>query len=114
MSQAWLNVSGSVNYVPSSYTNNGVDGQMRFNTQTQNAEVYSNNTWTTVSNHASVDLTPRMTAILEWAEEQMLREKEFESLAKSNATVADALKAYKKAEEQLQIVTALVKTAQVD
>jgi hypothetical protein len=106
----WLNVSGGINYVPSSYSNNGIDGQMRFNTQTQNTEVYSSGNWSILSSPADINPSGKMMAILEWAERQMNEEAEIAKLVETNPTVADAYQAYQHARDQLKIVTNLVKT----
>jgi hypothetical protein len=106
----WFNVSASSNYVPASYNNNGIDGQVRFNTQTQQMEVYSGSNWTTVSCHADINPSGKMMAILEWAEHQMNEEAEIAKLIETNPTVADAYQAYKHTRDQLKIVTNLVKT----
>lgn len=59
--------------------------------------------------NATIGLSPEADIILEWAAKKMDQEQQIERLARTNPTVADALAAVKTAEEQLQVVMALVK-----
>ncbi len=59
--------------------------------------------------NVNVMLTPEADIILEWASRKMVEEQRITELARTNATVADAVVALKTAEEQLRVVMALVK-----
>jgi hypothetical protein len=45
--------------------------------------------------------------VVNWAKEKMNKEAKIQELAKTNPTVADALAAFEKAQEQLDIVATL-------
>lgn len=77
-----------------------------------NLEIYDGNSWITMqSSYPQVELTSEVQHILSWAREKMAEEARVEELAAKHPTVADALEAVKKAEEQVRIVAALVDTA---
>ncbi len=86
-------------------------GNMRFNTQTQNVEVYDGNQWITCSyGSVSVGLNGDAESLLDWARIKRDEESRIVALAARHPTVADALDAVKKAQEQLQVATILCKT----
>ena len=82
-------------------------GQVRFNPNTRSMEVYDGASWVMLSSSAQVQLSPSAEEILRWGRQKMLEEEKFKAMAKDNATVADALETFKKAEEQLKMVVAL-------
>lgn len=104
----WLNVN-SPTYSPYGNMSNGVDGQLRLNTSTQQYEAFVSGTWHTIGGMASVDPSQRMIEILEWAENKMHMEREVMELLAKNPTVADSYNAYKEAESKLKMVMTLVK-----
>ena len=55
-------------------------GQLRFNPNTQNYEVYDGVTWYNVSSQAQVDLSPQAKEILMWAENKMKEEAQLKAL----------------------------------
>jgi len=59
--------------------------------------------------NATVALTAEADIILEWASKQMKEEQRRAELARTNATVADAVESVRKAEEQLRMVVELIK-----
>jgi hypothetical protein len=86
-------------------------GNLRFNTTTQNMEVFDGSTWVMLAlNHATVGLTADAERILNWAKVKMLEELEVERLAKENPTVNDLLEQVKEKQEQLKVVTTLLKS----
>ena len=105
----WLNVNSPP--PPAVYGNmsNGVDGQIRFNSSTQQYEVFASGVWNPTGAFASVDPSQRMIQILEWAESKMHMEREVMELIAKNPTVADSYNNYKQAEAQLKVVMTLVK-----
>jgi hypothetical protein len=60
------------------------------------------------SGHPSVELSGDVQSILNWARIKMAEEVRIKELAAKHPTVADAIDAVKKAEEQVRIVAALV------
>ena len=101
--------SSSSMYVNMS-SNNPATGQVRYNGN--NMEVYDGNMWTQIAmGYASIGLSPATVEIISWAQQKMFEERHWESLAKDNVTIADALEKYKKvvkvAEEQMKVVVAL-------
>ena len=84
-------------------------GSLRYNPQLNRMEVYDGSTWMEFGTSVNVDLTYRAQRILEWGQNKMREEEEYEQLAKTSPAVAEALNAKKHAEAQLRIVTALVK-----
>ena len=107
------------NYVswPSFYnsvgsTGNSLIGQVRYNGSSQNLEVYDGSTWLTMgSMYPTVELSPEVQSIINWARMKMAEELRIKELAAKHPTVADALAAVEKAEEQVRVVAALVDNA---
>ena len=59
--------------------------------------------------NVSIGLDSRADAAIHWVMMKMEQEARIQDLAKTNPTVADAVLAVKQAEEQLQVVMALVR-----
>jgi len=105
-------VSWPAFYNNSTSSNNTLVGQVRYNGSSQNMEVYDGNNWITIpSSYPTVELTGEVQSALQWAREKIAEEARIKELAAKHPTVADALEAVKKAEEQVRIVAALVDTA---
>lgn len=99
-------------YNNSATNNNTLVGQVRYNGSGQCMEVYDGMTWLSISStYPTVGLTSEVQTILNWAREKMTEEQRLLELAKTNPTLADALGAMKRAEEQVKIVAALVDNA---
>ena len=76
-----------------------------------NLEIYDGNSWMIMqSSYPQVELNGHVQSILLWAEKKMAEEARIKELAAKHPTVADALEAVAKAEEQVRIVAALVDT----
>lgn len=115
------NISGAGRYISvtgspgSTYVNNysgaqGV-GNMRYNTSSQNIEVYDGSIWIPMqTGYASVAMTPEAESLLDWAKQKRNEEFESEALAKSNPTIADLLAQKNKIDEQISIVKTLIKS----
>lgn len=105
--------SGYANW-PQFYNNvnsngNTLVGQVRYNGSSQNLEIYDGNTWLMMSSsYPTVDLAPHVQAVVTWAQAKMSEESRLRELAAKHPSVADAVEAVKRAEEQVQIVAALV------
>ena len=94
-----------------SNSGNGLVGQIRYNGSTQNLEVYDGNSWLIMNSaYPTIDLAPHVQAVVAWAQTKMAEESRRKELAAKHPIVADALDALQRAEEQIQIVTALVET----
>lgn len=110
-----ITVNNSYSSWPSFYnnnSNNSLVGQMRYNGSSQTVEVYDGNTWLMVnSNYPTIELSSDVQAVINWARAKIAEEARIKELAAKHPTVADALNAVAKAEEQVRIVAALVDTA---
>ena len=82
-------------------------GMVRYNGN--NFEVYDGNGWMMIpSGSAQVTLDGVTLESLQWVRRKMEQEKRLEELARQHPAVADAAAAVARAQEQLDIVTALV------
>ena len=98
-------------YNNSASNGNTLVGQMRYNGSAQCIEVYDGMTWLSMgSAYPTVDLAPHVQAVVAWAQTKMAEESRLRELAAKHPTLADALEAVRRAEEQVQIVAALVET----
>ena len=85
-------------------------GNMRYNPNSQNIEVYDGSTWIILSaHHANINLTPEAVSLLEWASKKRDEELEIERLAQTNLVVKDLVTQIKDKEEQIKIVQTLIK-----
>ena len=81
-------------------------GQMRFNTNSNNIEVWDGVTWKEISNnYVSVGLTSEAESLLDWAREKRNEDQTFKSLMQSHPGVRDL-------KEKLDILVALVRQEQ--
>lgn len=109
-----LTVNNSYANWPTFYNNatssgNTLIGQVRYNGSSQNFEVYDGASWLIMSSaYPTIDLAPHVQAVVSWAQTKIAEESRLRELAAKHPTVADALEAVKRAEEQVQIVAALV------
>ena len=95
-------------YNNSASSNNTLVGQVRYNGSSQNFEVYDGASWLIMgSAYPTVELAPHVQAAVDWVRIKMAEESRLKELAAKHPTVADALEAVKKAEEQVQIAAAL-------
>jgi hypothetical protein len=93
----------------STYVNNYSGGQgvgnMRYNTSTQNVEVYDGSTWIQLSmSYATVDLSYDAQQLLEWARKEQRRQMERESRIKENPALQKAYEAIQRAEENFELI----------
>lgn len=100
---------GSSTYVNNYGGQQGV-GNMRYNTSTQNMEVYDGNNWMQLNmGIASIGLTAEAESLLDWArkerEKQMLRE----ARIRSNPALQKAYENIKRAQENFDLLEALIK-----
>jgi hypothetical protein len=99
----------SSTYVNSYSGQQGV-GNMRFNTSTQNMEVFDGNNWVMINmSHATVGLTPDAESLLDWARQKRDEELAWELLAKDNQAVKIALDNLEQARRQLDVTAKLAR-----
>ena len=85
-------------------------GNMRYNTTSQNMEVFDGNNWITLNmGYASVGLNGEAESLLDWARKKRDEELAWESLAKDNQAVKIALDNLEKAKQQLDITAKLAR-----
>jgi hypothetical protein len=87
-------------------------GMMRWNGNNNSIEVFdgSTNLWQQMyGKTADIQLSPQIHAVMNWANQKMAEELEWEKLAKTNDAVKIALENMKKAKQQLDITAKLVK-----
>lgn len=84
-------------------------GMMRYNPNSNNIEVYDGVNWITLSSsYVQISLDAPTQEAVQWVRRRMEQEKRLEELARQHPAVADAAAAVAQAQEQLDIVTALV------
>lgn len=64
-------------------------GMTRYNTSTQNLEVYDGNAWLTITNDSSVSLDNSTMEVIDWARKKMLEEQRLEQLMKQHPGLRD-------------------------
>jgi hypothetical protein len=102
--------SAGTNYINHYVGAQGV-GNMRFNTGTQNIEIYDGSNWVQMAgSHATVELSSEAVGLLDWVRFKRDEEHRLNELAKKNTTIANALENVKHAQEQLDIVLKLTDT----
>jgi len=107
----FINVSGGL--PASTYIGHGNGpgvGNMRYNPNSQNIEVFDGSSWVMMHTaSASISLDGQAINILRWAEQKMLEEAERNKLAETNPAIKDLVNQIKEKEEQLKVVTTLLK-----
>ena len=113
------NISGGGRYLMvsggsgSTYVNNfggaqGV-GNMRYNTSTQNVEVYDGTNWIQMqSGYATVAMTPEAESLLDWARDKRNEEARLKAEAENNPAIKDLLEQRKDIDSKIQMVRTLV------
>ena len=92
------------------YTSAPGIGNMRYNPNSQNIEVFDGNTWVILSSqHSSINLSGEAVSLLEWARRKRDEEFERERLAETNPAIKDLITQIKDKEEQIKVVQALIK-----
>ena len=107
----FITVSGGTpqNTYIGSHNGPGV-GNMRYNPNGNNIEVFDGSSWVVMyNNSANIDLSGEAISLLEWARKKRNEELELERLAKTNPTIKDLKDQIKQKEEQLSIVLTLIK-----
>ena len=92
------------------YSNAPGVGNMRYNPNNQNIEVFDGSTWIILSaHHAYVSLTPDAVSLLEWARKKRDEELELARLSESSPVIKDLITQVKEKQEQIKIVQTLIK-----
>jgi hypothetical protein len=85
-------------------------GNMRYNPNSQNIEVYDGSTWIILSaHHATINLSEQTVSLLEWARKKRDEEFEMEQLAQTNPAIKDLVTQIKDKQEQIKVVQTLIK-----
>lgn len=85
-------------------------GAIRWNSNSQGLEVYNGYSWVNISEQTvAVSLDSEIKSAVSWVKKKMHQETEANILAANNSSVRDALAQLTKAQEQLDIIVALVK-----
>lgn len=106
----WLTVqNGSTSNYINNYSGAQGVGNMRYNTSTQNMEVFDGNNWMQLNMaYASVDLNHEAQSLLEWARNERSKQWTREAKIKSNAALRKAYEAIQRAEENFDILEKIV------
>ena len=97
-----INNGPSMPYI-SQQTNNPLIGSVKYNTNSQNLEVYDGYGWLPIPKSTpTISLDQETINVLEWAKSAMQREKEIEELSKEYPMIADL-------QEKMDLVIQLVK-----
>jgi hypothetical protein len=85
-------------------------GNMRYNPNSQNTEVYDGSTWIILSaHHATINLSDEAVGLLQWARQKRDEELEIEKLVLTNSTIKDLVMQIKDKQEQIKVVQTLIK-----
>jgi hypothetical protein len=107
----FLSVAGG--YPSATYISNGSGpgvGNMRYNPNSQNIEVFDGSIWVIMqSSNAYISLDHEAVMLLEWVRKKRDEDLEVERLAETNSTIKDLVNQVKEKQEQIRIVQALVK-----
>jgi hypothetical protein len=111
-SSPFLTVSGGnpgSTYI-GNYSNATGVGNMRYNPNNQNIEVYDGSTWIILSaHHTNINLSDDAVSLLEWARKKRDEDLERERLAQTNPVIKDLVNQIKDKEEQIKVVQTLLK-----
>ena len=92
------------------YSNAPGVGNMRYNPNSQNIEVYDGSTWIILSaHHTTINLSDEAVSLLEWARKKRNEELDIERLAQTNPVIKDLINQIKDKEEQIRVVQTLLK-----
>ena len=85
-------------------------GNMRYNPNSQNIEVYDGSTWIILSSqHSTINLSDEAVTLLQWARKKRDEELNIELLAQTNSVIKDLVNQIKDKEEQIKVVQTLLK-----
>jgi CRISPR/Cas system CSM-associated protein Csm4 (group 5 of RAMP superfamily) len=85
-------------------------GNMRYNTSSQNMEVFDGNNWVMLSmSIPSIGLNGDAESLLDWAKKKRDEELELEKMANENLAIKDLVNQIKSKQDQLKMVQTLIK-----
>lgn len=85
-------------------------GNMRYNTSSQNMEVFDGNNWVMLSmSIPSIGLNGDAESLLDWAKKKRDEELELEKMANENIAIKDLVNQIKSKQDQLKMVQTLIK-----
>ena len=90
LSQSGAFMQVSSYYPPQIYGNGQSAGQMRYNTSTQQVEVYDGNNWIGMSQTATVGLSMPAEEAIRWAQEKMNEERNLKARMEKHPALKDA------------------------
>jgi hypothetical protein len=116
------NITSTCKYVkveggtPSTYVNNyngaQLVGSLRYNTTTQQIEVYDGNSWIILNmGYASVSLSTEAESLLDWARHKRHEEQLLEKQAQESPTIKNLVDQIKEKQEQIKMVQTLLKSS---
>ena len=104
--------SGSSSTYVNGYSNAQGVGNMRYNTSTQNIEIYDGSVWITMnSGYATVTLSTEAEQLLDWARKKRDEEMSLELLAMNNPTIKDLVNQVKEKQDQIKMIQTLMKSS---
>jgi len=102
--------NGNASTYVNSYSGQQGVGNMRYNTSSQNMEVFDGNTWVILNMaHASVGLNGEAESLLDWARKKRDEELVWQAMAEKNSAVKIALDNLEQARQQLDITAKLAR-----
>lgn len=107
-SSPYINITGGQPVSPyiTPTSNNPATGSVRVNGQ--DMEVFDGQSWQRLAaNLADISLNQEAVRALDWVRNKMANETRIQELAAKNPTVADAVRRFELAQEQLEIVLTL-------
>ena len=105
----YVQVIGGISPVPYISPGSQSAGMMRYNTNSQNIEVYDGVGWQSIPNdYATVSLNADAESLRDWARQERDRQNKREQLIKDKPNLQKAMDAVKRAEENFDILAALV------
>jgi len=110
----YVQVAGGQSNVPYISPGSQSAGMMRYNTSSQNVEVYDGSTWKQLDNgYVQVGLNGEAESLLDWARSERDRQAKREELIKKNPALQKAMEAIKKAEDNFDILAKFVENDNV-
>jgi hypothetical protein len=86
-------------------------GNMRYNTSSQNTEVFDGNNWVILNmSIPSIGLSSDAESLLDWARQKRIEELELQSLAQEHPSIKDLVDDIEKKKDQIKMIRTLVKS----
>ena len=111
---SYIQVSGGQSPVP--YINSGIQsaGMMRYNTSSQNVEVYDGTGWQQLDGgYVTVGLNGEAESLLDWARQERDRQAKRDQMIKDNPALQKAWEAVKREEDNFDILSKFVENDNV-